>query len=57
MTAKTEKRRRILVSRILSELAESPQQIGYAFAYFGLLGIILHGFLLGPSYAALASGA
>src|SRR5260370_31048634 len=26
----------------------NPQQIGYAVAYFGLLGIILQGFLLGP---------
>ena len=26
----------------------NPQQIGYAFAYFGLIGIILQGFLLGP---------
>jgi MFS family permease len=26
----------------------NPQQIGYAFAYFRLLGIILQGFLLGP---------
>ena len=26
----------------------NPQQIGYAFAYFGLLVIILQGFLLGP---------
>jgi len=26
----------------------NPQQIGYAFAYFGLLWIILQGFLLGP---------